>query len=226
MTADGEFLAFDLERGGVLLERGELRVYALSSEPLALEESCSYWALITEGQAVAELVADRFTLRAEHYLATPGPGSLRGGRGLVIALRSYRSVRQLGGPLEPRGRLRYVDGCSDTLLVCPPRLGEPCLNHLHIPAGTNQSEHTHPSLRVGVIARGSGVCRTRAGDIPLTEGLGWMIPAGLAHSFITGGHALDVFAWHPDSDFGPTDDDHPMINRTVLAHSKKVASSP
>jgi hypothetical protein len=227
MNVDGEFLAFDLERGGVLLEHGELCVHALSSEPLALEEGCSYWTLITEGEAVAALGEDRFTLRAEHYLAAPGPGSLHGGRGLVIELRNYRSVRQLGGPLEPRGRLRYVDGCSDTLLVCPPRLGEPCLNHLHIPAGTNQSEHTHPSLRIGVIARGSGICRTHAGDIPLAEGRGWMIPAGLRHSFITGSHALDVFAWHPDSDFGPTDDDHPMINRTLLlAHSKKVASSP
>ena len=26
---------------------------------------------------------------------------------------------------------------------------------------------------------------------------------------------LDVIAWHPDSDFGPTDQDHPMINRTL-----------
>jgi len=69
-------------------------------------------------------------------------------------------VRQFGGPLEATGRLRYVDGCSDTLLVCPPRLGEPCLNHLHIPPHTQQSEHFHPSLRIGVIARGAGVCHT------------------------------------------------------------------
>jgi hypothetical protein len=25
---------------------------------------------------------------------------------------------------------------------------------------------------------------------------------------------LDVIAYHPDTDFGPTDDNHPMINRT------------
>jgi len=25
-----------------------------------------------------------------------------------------------------------------------------------------------------------------------------------------------VIAWHPDSDFGPRDDDHPMINRTLI----------
>lgn len=210
-----EFHAFDLKRAGVLFESESLRVHALGAE-LVLEPSASYWVLVTSGEVHAQLGGDRFTLRAEHYVSAPGPGLLAGGEGLVIELHGYRSVRQLGGPLEPEGRLRYVDGCSDTLLVCPPRLGEPCLNHLHIPRGTNQSEHTHPSLRVGVIARGEGVCRTAAGDTPLHAGLGWLIPAGLRHSFVTREHALDVFAWHPDSDFGPTDGDHPMINRTLL----------
>jgi hypothetical protein len=27
---------------------------------------------------------------------------------------------------------------------------------------------------------------------------------------------MDVIAWHPDSDFGPEDDDHPMVNRTIV----------
>lgn len=223
---DSGFVTFDLARAGLLHQDGALSVHALSDEPIALAEDSAHWILITAGEAHATLGPDRFTLRAEHYVAASGPGSLRGGRGLVIALAGYRAVRQLGGPLERAGRLRYVDGCSDTLLVCPPRLGEPCLNHLHIPPGTDQSEHTHPSLRVGVIARGAGTCRTPRGDVSLTQGLGWLIPAGLRHSFATREHALDVFAWHPDSDFGPTDEDHPMINRTLLTHSKKVASSP
>ena len=227
MSPEHDFLSFDLRSAGKLYERGALSVHALSSrEPLVVNDASSCWVLVTEGEAVATLGRERFSLRAEHYLTAPGPLSIAGGAGLAIVLANYRSVRQLGGPLEPAGRLRYVDGCSDTLLVCPPRLGEPCLNHLHIPAQTDQSEYTHPSLRVGVIARGRGVCRTPAGDVPLTQGLGWLIPSGLRHSFITREHALDVFAWHPDSDFGPTDEDHPMINRTLLSHSKKVASSP
>ncbi|MSQ82944.1 MAG: hypothetical protein EXR77_08510 [Myxococcales bacterium] len=31
------------------------------------------------------------------------------------------------------------------------------------------------------------------------------------------GETLDVLAWHPDSDFGPTDQTHPMVNRTLLS---------
>ena len=39
---------------------------------------------------------------------------------------------------------------------------------------------------------------------------------GCLHSFFTRGEALDVLAWHPDSDFGPTHDHHPMVNRTMV----------
>ena len=95
-------------------------------------------------------------------------------------------------------------------------MGDPCLNHLHIPPHTNQTAHTHPSERVGVILRGSGECRTPGGTYPLGPGMGWRIPTGCLHSFHTGEESLDVIAWHPDSDFGPTDENHPMINRTII----------
>jgi hypothetical protein len=216
MNALSAFRSFDLRHGGLLFEAGALSVQALADERLVLAQDTAYWVLVTAGEVTALLGQARFVLGAEHYLATAGAGWLQGGRGLVIALRGYRNVRQFGGPLEEVGRLRYVDGCSDTLLVCPPRLGEPCLNHLHIPSHTQQSQHTHPSLRIGVIARGAGTCHTPLGDVELSAGLGWLIPAGLRHSFSTAGQRLDVFAWHPDSDFGPTDAAHPMINRTVL----------
>ncbi len=52
--------------------------------------------------------------------------------------------------------------------------------------------------------------------LPVAAGMGWYIPTGSLHSFFTRDEALDVVAWHPDSDFGPRDDDHPMINRTVI----------
>jgi hypothetical protein len=32
----------------------------------------------------------------------------------------------------------------------------------------------------------------------------------------TAEESLDILAWHPDSDFGLTDEDHPMLNRTLL----------
>ena len=59
-------------------------------------------------------------------------------------------------------------------------------------------------------------CVTDERVVALRPGMGWFIPANLRHAFRTGPSSLDVIAWHPDSDFGPTDEDHPMINRTIL----------
>lgn len=126
----------------------------------------------------------------------------------------FRAMTSYGGPIEELGRLKYIDGCSDTLLVCPPLLGDPCLNHLHFPPGIDQTEHTHPSNRSGGIARGSGVCVTPYGETPLVPGLVFHIPHDGKHKFRTDGDELDVIAYHPDSDWGPTDTEHPMVNRT------------
>ena len=142
---------------------------------------------------------------------------VEGGPGLIIEYPGHYALTMVGGPLEARGRLRYIDGCSDSLIIAPPVIGEPCLNHLHIPEGINQTQHTHPSDRIGIILSGSGECRTPDGSFRLEGGMGWRIPAGGIHSFHTGpGESLDVFAWHPDSDVGPSHDAHPMLTRTIV----------
>jgi len=195
------------------------RVFGVHNDALKLEADATHFGMVTAGGAILHDQQDRFRLRAGMFFVAVGQSTLAapGGAGLVISVAGYRGLRQVGGPVEATGRLRYIDGCSDTLLVCPPRLGEPCLNHLHIPPGTAQSRHTHPSERIGVILRGRGECRTPDGVFPLMPGMGWRIPTGCLHSFFTPDDAsLDVLAWHPDSDFGPTDDDHPMKNKTLL----------
>jgi hypothetical protein len=82
------------------------------------------------------------------------------------------------------------------------------------------------------VAKGRGLCKTPFGDIPLEEGMIFVIkewdgelkaigldgqwhPFG-EHSFQTFDEAMDVIAFHPDSDFGPQDEFHPMINRTIV----------
>jgi mannose-6-phosphate isomerase-like protein (cupin superfamily) len=151
------------------------------------------------------------------FAQVPGGASLRDGAGLVIHTPQYAGLYQAGGPVEDVGRLKYIDGCSDSLLICPAKIGDPCLNLLHLPASIAQTEHTHPSDRIGIILRGAGTCRTAAGDTPLRGGMFWYIPPEYAHSFHTGPEeSLDVLAWHPDSDFGPSHDAHPMINRTIV----------
>jgi quercetin dioxygenase-like cupin family protein len=214
-----DFVPLDIKHGPLLDLSGDAhptKVAGWRDGWLGLEGGATHYGMVVEGPSTLQAEAGNFVMRAGMFWVVPGQGIVRGGAGLVVSRLGYRGLFQLGGPVEAAGRLRYIDGCSDTLLVCPPALGEPCLNHLHMPPGTDQTAHTHPSERIGVIVRGTGECRTPGGTFALRPGMGWRIPTGCLHSFFTRGEALDVLAWHPDSDFGPTHDHHPMVNRTYV----------
>jgi quercetin dioxygenase-like cupin family protein len=220
MPAPG-FVSLGIENGLLLDLRDGVhptRVYGFAGGLLDLPAGDTHYGMVTEGMAWLDYGADRFPLRAGTFFVAPGRAHIEGraGHGLIISRLGYRGLFQIGGPLEARGRLRYIDGCTDTLLVSPPRLGEPCLNHLHIPPGTDQSAHTHPSERIGVIVAGRGTCVADRRHSVLAPGMAWRIRAGCVHSFQTAEESLDVLAWHPDSDCGPTDENHPMLNRTFL----------
>lgn len=123
---------------------------------------------------------------------------------------------------ETKGRLSYIDGCSDTLLVYPPRLGDGSLSLLYFPAGIDQSWHTHPSIRLGFVASGEGVAHWtsptgRKMETKLTAGSSFMLPAHGLHRFCTKpDREMRILAYHPDGDWGPTDAAHTMLNRTYL----------
>ena len=212
------FEPFALDSGSTV---GAFDTYRMAvpgnGRPMTLESDATHILLAASGQATVQSGYGRLALTAGMFCVLPCAAEATGDwTGLVISQPSYLGLFQLGGPLEDTGRLRYIDGCTDTLLVCPPRLGEPCLNHLHIPPDTAQTQHTHPSDRVGIIVRGRGKCITPTGHWDLFPGMGWRIPSGCRHSFHTDESLLDVIAWHPDSDFGPTDENHPMRNKTLL----------
>jgi hypothetical protein len=144
----------------------------------------------------------------------------------------FKAYATFGGPIEEKGRLKYIDGCTDSLLISPVKKGQPCLNHLHFPNDINQTQHTHPSHRIGIVASGYGECITPFGNLPLEPDMIFVIKAwdgityktGLdgneypigQHAFRTWDSVMNVIAFHPDSDFGPEDEFHPMINRTIV----------
>ena len=186
------------------------------SQPMAVAGPGTHIGFVTQGPTELSCVAGRFTLQAGMYFRVPGEFHLRGGTGILSTRSDDSGLFCLGGPIEHTGRLRYIDGCSDTLLISPVVCGDPCLNLLHIPPHTRQTAHIHPTLRAGVIVTGTGQCRTPLGSTDLHPGLAFVIPPDCEPSFHTSDDSLLVVAWHPDSDTGPTHDDHPMVNRTIV----------
>lgn len=134
----------------------------------------------------------------------------------------FKGQNTIGGPLEQNGRLVYIDTCSDSLLIYPPRLGDPSLNFLYFPPGVNQSFHIHPSTRLGVVAKGNGIAwiKTPSGQdkqVELKEGMIFCIEERENHRFSTDtNNSMTVIAFHPDGDWGPTDHNHTMLNRTYI----------
>ena len=197
---------------------GDTWVMPLGAEQLP--PACTWFGFISAGPCTLEHRGRRADLAAGMYFGLPDVDEqtrFHGGQGLLIGRVDYAGLFSIGGPIDASGgRLRYIDGCTDTLLIGPPLRGDPCLNYLHIPPGTRQTMHSHPTSRVGLIAFGSGRCLTPAGEQRLRPGDCFVIEAGGAHCFHTNGSAMGVIAYHPDSDTGPDHQDHPMVNRTYV----------
>lgn len=188
-----------------------------SKAGLDLDARGTHFGFVHTGRASIASESGRFDLTEGMYFAAPGLCRVEGGgEGIVITRMGYHGFFHLGGPIEAQGRLRYIDGCTDSLLVPPVLKGNACLNLLHVPPGTDQTAHTHPSVRVGLIVKGEGYCETPHGNRPLLPGTVFVLPAGELHSFHTNERSLTIVAYHPDSDFGPTHAEHPMLNRTII----------
>ena len=193
------------------------RLFAWQGETLSLPDGATYFGYVQSGKTRIRTGGDSFPLRPGMYFSAPSAATIEGeGQGVVMARLGYAGFFQIGGPIEARGRLCYIDGCTDSLLLSPVMLGDPCLNLLHFPPGIRQTAHTHPSARLGMVTRGEGRCLLERETVPLLPGSVFIIEAGTVHGFSTEERDMTVIAYHPDSDFGPTHRDHPMINRTLV----------
>ena len=199
-------------------ERFPTRLHAWNDQTLALSgDGDTHFGFVQRGTAVLQMAnGDEFHLREKMYFCVPGQFSVTGGAGIVIARLGYRGLFSIGGSVEKNGRLRYIDGCTDTLLIAPPVLGDPCLNALYFPRNIRQTPHTHPSVRVGIVASGAGECVLSDQTVALKTGQAFVIAPNVLHSFHTKSDEMIVIAYHPDSDFGATDENHPMINLTIV----------
>jgi hypothetical protein len=208
------------------------KVHSIVSESTAIDfsvpEYATAYGYVINGSALAYLNdADVRGINNGNYFCL----SIKG---LLIKIQPYSKVaifirygfkgqNSIGGPIEQSGRLTYIDNCSDSLLIYPPRLGDPSMSHLHFPEMINQSFHIHPSIRLGVVVKGSGVSTVKTKgtthEVPLTQGTVFYLLEREEHRFRTEDSTMDVIAFHPDGDWGPTDHNHSMLNRTYITKS-------
>lgn len=179
------------------------------------EKSTSYGFVFSDF-ALLKCANNSFRVPGRWAFSVPGPLSIEGGSGLIVTVSDFLGIFTLTGPVEDSGRLKYIDGCTDTLLIAPLLKGNPCLNFLSIPKNLDQRPHTHPSVRVGLVLDGRGICRTPDEDFEMRKGNIFILPKNSIHSFHTRSDELKIAVFHPDSDFGPTSNDHPMLNRTIV----------
>lgn len=114
------------------------------------------------------------------------------------------------------GHLSYIDGCTNSNLINPPRNGDPCVNYLHFPEGTDQTMHLHPSVRIGLVLAGAGFAVLKNKTIELKEGMCFVLERQAMHRFVTNGSMMSLIVFHPDSDGGPQDEMNPMFSRTYM----------
>jgi quercetin dioxygenase-like cupin family protein len=217
---EGSFIPYGLSHG-LLADMGDdtfpTKLWCWSGDLLRLGEDATHFGYVYEGSLTLEHASGCFTIASGMYFSAPGATTIHGnGAGIVVSRLHYDGFFCIGGPVEQRGRLKYIDGCTDSLLIPPVMMGDACLNLLYFPPGVKQTHHTHPSMRVGMVIRGRGECTTPSGPIPLVPGRVFVIPAEGVHGFVTEDSEMAVIAYHPDSDYGPTHELHPMINRTIV----------
>lgn len=196
-------------------------VYGFSGgAPITLSQPGTFFGFVWTGLLILAVDGVKREIEAGHYFSIPFQKSLilaGEAKGYGVLRIGYHGLASVGGPVESRGRLKYIDGCSDTLLISPPLRGDPCFNLLHFPPGINQTKHTHPTIRAGLIHGGEGKCLTETGEEPLLPGKMFILYPDAIHAFSTEGTAgMNLTVYHPDTDVGPTHEEHPMLNRTIV----------
>lgn len=198
---------------GQLLECGEGNELAHVEWSTVVVQSGTAFGVVLTGCAY---IGGR-VVHAGEYFSRVGPVRIDSkGTTAVFIRQDWQGHDVFAGRVGQAGDVRYIDGCTDSLLVCPPRKGDPCLNALYFPPNINQTFHTHPSQRLGAVLSGRGVACLEGKEIALVPGTVFLIETNEVHRFRTEVEPMVVVAYHPDSDWGPTDEVHPMINRTFL----------
>jgi len=164
-------------------------------------------------------------------LSKSGTISGKNASGFVITQLDFARTFTLGGPIEHPGEFAYIDGGRSDILLPPIQRGDPGLHALYFPPGVDQTMHDHPSDRIGLVLAGSGSCLSEEREYKFSPGVVMRIPQGIKHKFMTDERGLSLVMFHPDSNIGFSNTNHPMLVQTYVngvsaAHLPQLHTQP
>lgn len=177
------------------------------------DRDCTRFIICSDGKVISK----KFTVEST-LAASTNEEFIISGNWIVLETPGYNFPEDRISFVEAGnlGNLSYIDGCSNSNLIDPPRNGDPCINYLYFPPRINQTFHTHPSVRIGTILSGKGFADLGDKKIELTPGLKFVLERHVMHRFYTEDDHLSIMIFHPDSEDGPRDENNPMKTRTYL----------
>lgn len=177
------------------------------------DTSCNYFIISANGNLMTETIQ----LQGSFAACVESNFSFTG-HGLVIKFPGLRLGEEYTASFKPdhKGQLSYIDGCSNTNLISPPRNGDPCVNYLYFPKNITQSRHTHPSVRIAYVMSGQGIASLDDQDLELKQGDAFILDRHVIHGFNTSNSSMSLVVFHPDSEDGPRDEFNPMKSRTYI----------
>jgi quercetin dioxygenase-like cupin family protein len=196
--------------------------YMFNNQQITLPNFCKFCSIYgySYGNSCITVDGKNYQLEKGQYfgLGVNDSVNINAVNKLFVIVRLGYIVPNTIGWVEKIGRLSYIDGCSDSLLVYPARLGDASLNLLYFPPGINQTFHRHPSMRLGCVIDGKGFSEVGESNSvelsALTNEDSFGLIAQERHRFKTTDSSMTVVSFHPDGDWGPTDHNHIMVNRT------------
>jgi mannose-6-phosphate isomerase-like protein (cupin superfamily) len=190
-----------------------------SDRKISFTDRGAHFGYVFTGRSqITQADGSGYLLNAGMYFSLPGAGLIGGEKssGFVITCTGFNHAFTLGGPVAAPGEFAYIDGGRTDILLSPMRQGDPGLYGLHFPPGVDQTMHDHESDRVVLVVSGSGCCLTPDQRCDFVPGMVLRIPRKEKHKFMTFTENLSLVIFHPDSEIGFSDTNHPMLLQTYI----------
>ncbi|TXI90606.1 MAG: hypothetical protein E6Q36_01195 [Chryseobacterium sp.] len=136
------FISFDSEKEGLVFDDSAHPLFPLKYFNLKgsffSDKQKSYYGFVYDGQVILKSHSrpNDIILSDGMYFSSIGNFTINsiGGSYVIIEVdhnssyykqNNFSPMFTVGGPIEATGRMKYIDGCTDSVLINPIKMGDP-----------------------------------------------------------------------------------------------------